>query len=153
MTGVSPAELLFGWESTKSLLRPDVSTTVQDRQASYKQHHDKKSRERHFQLGQSVLVENNRPEPKWVVGTVLEMLGDILYRVQVGTQVWKRHVHQLLQTTITQANTEAHNETTDVISWPSTVSDSLANYQPGQEFRRYPTRVRYPSYRYSPSNY
>ena len=97
------------------MLRPDVSTTVQDRQASQKQHHDKKSRERHFQVGQTVLVENNRPdhEPKWVVGTVLEKLGDISYRVQVGTQVWKRHVDQLLQTTITQVNTEAHNENAD----------------------------------------
>ena len=87
------------------MLRLDVSTTVQDRQASQKQHHDKKSRERHFQVGQSVLVENNRPEPNRVVGTVLEKLGDVSYRVQVGTQVWKRHVDQLLLTTITQANT------------------------------------------------
>ena len=134
------------------MLRPDVSTTVQDRQASQKQYHDKKSRERHFQVGQSVLVENNRPER--VVGTVLEKLGDVSYRVQVGTQVWKRHVDQLLQTTITQANTEAHNgNDDDVISWPSTLNDSLANYQPGQESRRYPIRVRHPPDRYSPSNY
>ena len=87
------------------MLRLDVSTTVQDRQASQKQQHDKKSRERHFQVGQSVLVKNNRPDPNRVVGTVLEMLGDVSYRVQVGTQVWKRHVDQLLLTTITQANT------------------------------------------------
>ena len=155
-TGVSPAELLFGraLRTRLNLLRPDVSNTVQDRQASQKQHHDKKSREQHFQVGQSVLVENNRPEPKWVVGTVLEKLGDVSYRVQVGTQVWKRHVDQLLQTTITQVNTEAHNgNADDVISWPSTLNDSLANYQPGQESRRYLTRVRHPPDRYSPSNY
>ena len=89
-----------------------------------------------------------------IVGTVLEKLGDVSYRVQVGTQVWKRHVDQLLQTTITQANTEAHNENADdIISWPSTLNDSLANYQPGQESRHYPTRVRHPPDRYSPSNY
>ena len=69
-TGVSPAKLLFGrtLRTQLNLLRPDVSTKVQDKQASQKQHHDKKSKERHFQVGQSVLVENNRPEPKWVIG-------------------------------------------------------------------------------------
>ena len=50
---------------------------MQDKQASQKQHHDKKSRDQHFQVGQSVLVENNKPEPKWVVGTVVEKLGDM----------------------------------------------------------------------------
>ena len=155
-TGVSPAELLFGraLRTRLNLLRPDVSTKVQDKQASQKQHHDKRSKERHFQVGQSVLVENNRPEPKWVVGTILEKLGDISYQVQVGTQVWKRHVDQMLQTTITQANAETNDEITDdVNSWPLTLNDSLASHQPEQESRRYPTRVRYPPDRYSPSNY
>ena len=129
-TGVSPAELLFGrtLRTRLNLLRPDISTKVQDKQASQKQHHDKKSRDRHFQLGQSVLVENNKPEPKWVVGTVVEKLGDISYRVQIGNQVWKRHIDQLLQTTITQANTDTNNDITDDLNtWPSTLNDSLAS--------------------------
>ena len=154
-TGVSPAELLFGrtLRTRLNLLRPDISTKVQDKQASQKQYHDKKSRDRHFQVGQSVLVENNKPEPKWVVGTVVEKLGDISYRVQVGNQVWKRHVDQLLQTTITQANTDTNNDITDDLNaWPSTLNDSLASQQPEQESRRYPTRLRRPPDRYSPSN-
>ena len=155
-TGVSPAELLFGrtLRTRLNLLRPDVSTKVEDKQASQKQHHDKKSRERHFQVGQSVLVENNKPEPKWVVGTVLEKLGNISYRVQVGNQIWKRHVDQMLQTTITQANTDNNDDNTDDInSWPSTSNDTLTSQQPEQESRRYPTRLRQPPDRYSPSNY
>ena len=155
-TGVSPAELLFGrtLRTRLNLLRPDVSTKVEDKQASQKQHHDKKSRERHFQVGQSVLVENNKPEPKWVVGTVLEKLGNISYRVQVGNQIWKRHVDQMLQTTITQANTDNNDDNTDEInSWPSTSNDTLTSQQPEQESRRYPTRLRQPLDRYSPSNY
>ena len=66
-TGVSPAELPFGrtLRTRLNLLRPDVSSTkVGDKQASQKQHHDKKSRKRHFPVGKSVLVENNKPEPK-----------------------------------------------------------------------------------------
>ena len=154
-TGVSPAELLFGrtLRTRLNLLRPDISTKVQDKQASQKQHHDKKSRDRHFQVGQSVLVENNKPEPKWVVGTVVEKLGDISYRVQVGNQVWKRHVDQLLPTTITQANTDTNNDITDDLNaWLSTLNDSLASQQPEQESRRYPPRLRRPPDRYSPSN-
>ena len=71
-TGVTPAELLFGRiiRTRLTLLKPDISTKVQDKQASQKQHHDKKSKERHFQVGQSALVENNKPESKWVLGTV-----------------------------------------------------------------------------------
>ena len=129
---------------------------MQDKQASQKQHHDKKSRERHFQVGQSVLVENNKPEPKWVVGTVLETLGNISYRIQVGNQIWKRHVDQMLQTTITQANTDNNDDNTDDINlWPSTSNDTLMSQQPEQalESRRYPTRLRQPPDRYSPSNY
>ena len=107
--GVSPAELLLGRtiRTRLTLLKPDVSTKVQDKQASQKQHHDKKCKERHFQVGQSVLVENNKPDPKWVLGTVLEKLGDTSYKVQVGDLIWKRHVDQLLQTSITQANTNS----------------------------------------------
>ena len=121
---------------------------MQDKQASPKQHHDKRSKQRHFQ---SVLVENNRPEPKWVVGTILEKLGDISYQVQVGTQV---HVDQMLQTTITQAKAETNDEITDDVNlWPLTLNDSLASHQPEKESQRYPTRVRYPPDRYSPSNY
>ena len=89
MTGVSPAELLFGRElrTRLNLLRPDVSTTVQNRQGSQKQHHNKKSREQHFQEGQFVLVKDNRPEPRWIVETVLERFGNVSYQAQVGTQV------------------------------------------------------------------
>ena len=119
-TGVSPAELLLGRTIRIRLtLKPDVSTKVQDKQASQKQHHDKKSKERHFQVGQSVLVENNKPEPKWVLGTVLEKLGDTSYKVQVGDLIWKRHVDQLLQTSITQANTNSKaRDDDDLNSWP-----------------------------------
>ena len=53
-TGVSPAELLFSRIlSTIKLESPDVSTKVQDKRASQKQH-DKKSRDQHLQVGQSV---------------------------------------------------------------------------------------------------
>ena len=144
-TGISPAELLYGrnLRTRLTLLNPDVSTKVQDKQASQKQYHDKKSKERQFQVGQSVLVANNKQEPKWVLGTVLEKLGDISYRVD-----------QLLQTSITQANTNTTATShEDLGSWPSTPEDSLTNHHPEQPSRRYPDRLRRPPNRYSPSDY
>ena len=54
------------------------------------------------------------PEPKWILGTVVEKLGDISYRVQVGDQVWTRHMHvdQFLQTSISQMEAN-HSATVD----------------------------------------
>ena len=67
------------FENSINLLKPDVFTKVLDKQARQKQHHDKRSKERQFQVGESVLVENNKPEPKWILGTVVEKLGDIYF--------------------------------------------------------------------------
>ena len=64
-------------------------------------------------MGQSVLVENSKSEPKWVLGTVLEKLGDISYRVQVGNQIWKRYIDQLLLTSITEANSDTTDDNSD----------------------------------------
>ena len=76
-------------------------------------------------MGQTVLVENIKSEPKWVLGTVLEKLGDISYRVQVGHQIWKRHIDQLLQTTITEANNDTTDDHSDELnSWPFTFNNS-----------------------------
>ena len=155
-TGVSPAELLLGRtiRTRLTLLKPDVSTKVQDKQASQKQHHDKKAKERHFQVGQSVLVENNKPEPKWVLGTVLEKLGDTSYKVQVGDLIWKRHVDQLLQTSITQTNINSKaTDDDDLNSWPPISQDNPTGHQTEQVSRRYPNRLRRPPERYSPGNY
>ena len=154
-TGVSPAELLFGrtLRTRLHLLRPDISTKVQEKQASQKQQHDKSAQERQLQVGQSVLVENSKSEPKWVLGTVLEKLGDISYRVQVGNQIWKRHIDQLLLTSITEANSNTTDANSDELnSWPLTSSDASTSQQPEQESRRYPTRFRRPPDRYSPCN-
>ena len=104
-------------------------------------------------MGQSVLVENTKSEPKWVLGTVLEKLGDISYRIQVGHQIWKRHIDQLLQTTITEDNNDNTDDSSDELnSWSFTSNVSSTNQQSEQKVRRYPTRFRRPPDRYSPSN-
>ena len=42
-----------------------------------------------------MLVENVRGEPKWLPGVVLEKVGEVSYRVQVGEGIWRRHADQI----------------------------------------------------------
>ena len=89
------------------------------------------------------MIENSKSEPMWVLGTVLEKLGDISYRVQVGNQIWKRHIDQLLLISITEDNNNTIDDNSDELnSWPLTSSDASTSQQPEQESRRYPTRFR-----------
>lgn len=49
-----------------------------------------------FNLGQGVWARNYRTSEKWRSGTIVEQLAPLTYLVDVGGQVWKRHVDQLL---------------------------------------------------------
>ena len=99
MTGQTPAELFLNRRlRTKiDLIRPDLSQKVFDKQSDQKFRHDKSSREREFALGEQVLVQNFREEPKWLDGTVTEQTGPVSYKVLAGDQLWKRHVDQMHQ--------------------------------------------------------
>ena len=67
-TAQSPAQLLFlrTLRIRLSLLTPNVSETVTvvNKQASQKAHHNKKGRERQFEINRHVLVENPKGDPK-----------------------------------------------------------------------------------------
>ena len=34
-------------------------------------------------------------QPKWIPGTIIERMGSVMYRVQVGEQIWRRYADQL----------------------------------------------------------
>ena len=69
-----------------------------------KRQHDAHSRDREFDIGETVLARNLREGPKWLAGTIIERTGPVSYRVQVNEQVWRRHTDQLLssQTRVTK---------------------------------------------------
>ena len=98
-TGITPSELFLKRRirTRLDLLRPEVDSEVNKKQAAYKHHHDKNSHCREFELGERVLVENLRGPPKWLQAVVVEKLGAVTYRVQVGDAVWVRHADQMLQ--------------------------------------------------------
>jgi len=64
-----------------------VSTTVDSKQTDQKSHHDKRSKDRQFELNHPVLVQNYNGEPKWVPATILSRLGPRNYGVLVDGKV------------------------------------------------------------------
>ena len=86
-TGVTPAELSLKRciRTRLDLLKPSVAEHVARQQDSQKRHHDTRSKARSFEIGQSVLVENLRGEPKWLPGTVIEKAGPVSYEYKSGT--------------------------------------------------------------------
>ena len=78
-------------------MHADLGRKVFDRQTDQKARYDKISKGREFTLGEEVLVQNFRGEPKWLDGTVTEQTGPVSYKVLVGEQLWKRHVDQMHQ--------------------------------------------------------
>ena len=76
-------------------MRPDLGRKVFDKQVEQKFRHDKVSKEREFSLGEQVLVQNFRGEPRWLEGTVAKQTGPVSYNVLVEDQLWKRHVDQM----------------------------------------------------------
>ena len=98
-TGLTPAELLLKRKvcTRLDLLRPNVAERVSQKQASAKLNNDKKVSARDFELGESIFVENlvKQEQPKWIPGTIIERMGSVMYCVQVGEQIWRRHADQL----------------------------------------------------------
>ena len=55
-----------------SLIHPDVSKHVTDKQADQVAHHNQHAKERKFEVGQNVMVRNLRPTgPKWIPGIII----------------------------------------------------------------------------------
>ena len=90
-TGESLAELLFHRQIRirLSLITPNVSTTIANKQADQKSDHDRRGKERQFELNQSVLVEDHTSNSKWTPDIILSRLGLMNYEVLVNNKVWK----------------------------------------------------------------
>ncbi|MFH4976831.1 hypothetical protein AB6A40_003540 [Gnathostoma spinigerum] len=97
---VSPAELFLGRKlrTSLNLLIPsaDITSHAKDvaMEAQFNRHHG--ARRRSFEPGDTVYVRDNRgSHPSWVSGKVLRRRGRVVYEVQVGANVWTRHINQL----------------------------------------------------------
>ena len=123
-TGKTPAELFLNRRvrTRLGLIRRVLGRKVFNKQSDQKTIHDKSSSEQEFALGEQVLVQNFRGEPKWLDGTVLEQTGPVSYKVLVGDQVWKRHIDQMHQKHGSQMH-PIHGENVAVTPIPDIVID------------------------------
>ena len=59
------------------MLRPDMNSLVEDKQAQQIKDHDKSSRYQKFIVGSIVFARNYKRGPKWMPGTVVEVTGPV----------------------------------------------------------------------------
>ena len=100
-TGESPAELWFHCQiqTGLSLVTPDVSTAVANKQPDQKNCLVKQGKEREFEPNQPVLVADYSGSSNWIPGVILSRLGPMNYEVLVNNKVWKQYVDQILKST------------------------------------------------------
>ena len=100
-TGVSPAELLMNrkLKSALDLVNPRLSDRVDSAQSRQIAAHDKRVQSRSFSLGDTIYVRNYGQGPKWMRGTIVDMVGPYNFYVEVALSgqltKWKRHADQL----------------------------------------------------------
>ena len=96
ITGMSPAELMFGktLRTRLDLLRPDLKQSVKSNQK--KQVDNSTSRVRTISVGERVMVRDYLGENKWVPGIVKQKLGCLTNDVELTSgKLWRRHVDQI----------------------------------------------------------
>ena len=102
VTGVSPAELLFGrpLRSPLDLLHPDIRSRVSSHQEQQKGNHDRHAKERVFHEEDLVYARNFRPGQVWLPGVVVQVRGPVSYSVKLGNGITvRRHVDHLRERT------------------------------------------------------
>ena len=93
-TGVSPAELLLGRKPRTLLdnLHPDLSMNGSRSQEHQKIAHDKHSRHRLFQIGDTIYVKNCRNTPEWLPGVVSGFSELALLVKLLNGKICRRHI-------------------------------------------------------------
>ena len=96
VTGMSPAELMFGktLRTRLDLLRPDLKQSVKSNQK--KQVDNSTSRVRTISVGERIMVRDYLGENKLVPGIVKRKLGCLTNDVELTSgKLWRRHVDQI----------------------------------------------------------
>ena len=95
-TGISPAELLMGRKpkSHLDLLKPNIDARVEDKQERHKTAHDQHAKDRAFQTGDTVYIQNHGSSNSTrKPGKVISQHGQMMYNV--NGQVTRRHVDDI----------------------------------------------------------
>ena len=101
VTGESPAALFMRRQLRIRLdnLRPNMERRYAEQlhyQASLRDKRSKADKLREFEVGDSVLARDYVGKQKWVPGVIVDREGPLMYKIQVQTGIWRRHVDQML---------------------------------------------------------
>ena len=162
-TGHTPAELFLNRRPKirLDLLKPDLGRKIESKQNNQKSTQDAHSKDRNFQVNETVVVQNFRGEPRWLEAVIIERTGPVSYTVQIGKEIAKRHVDQILSRKdsgkskgvtddadgsedymISLGSNQVSSEATNNNDGPPCRTPSTNNASTNQP--RYPTRVRQP---------
>ena len=74
-------------------MRPESETPVVEKQALQKKDHDRRSKLRTLQVGDSVMAKSYIEGPQWMPGLVVDCKGPLSYVVQLESALlWRRHI-------------------------------------------------------------
>ena len=135
-TGIAPAELLLGRRprSVLDLMKPDLSSKVQQKQEAQKVHHDKSAKHRQFQIGDAVYVKDFTAHKSWIPGIVSEVKGPLSYHVTIADgRIFRRHVEHIRPRTCTATAADSSASDTEIppiTTAPNTPATDVPTNQP-----------------------
>ena len=85
-TGVSPAELILGYQpcTRLDLLKPNIGGRVEGKQRQQKLYHDNSARIRQFNVGDKVYGQNFGQGQRWLPGQIQEVTGPVSFLIEFG---------------------------------------------------------------------
>ncbi|XP_055931978.1 uncharacterized protein K02A2.6-like [Argiope bruennichi] len=133
LTGETPSALFLKRciRTRLDLFKPNLRDKVVQKQSS-RLHTESILRE--FQEGEKVAVRNYSGPNKWKIGTIINRDGTLSYSIQVGNEIWKRHVDQIRKCgksiELSQADTEIPIYDKELNFSDEPVSDDVAESEP-----------------------
>ena len=137
-TGIAPAELLLRRipRSKFDIIKPDLLSSVRQKQEAQKKFHDTHSKERHFCVGDPVFVKEFPSGKTWTPGTVSAVKGPVSYCVELPDgRVMRRHVDHIRNRT---SNNETVEPTHDDLEIPTPTTVAQPAQSPELDNNRSP---------------
>ena len=139
-TGVAPAQLLLGRvpRTHLDLLKPSTDSRVRAKQELQKSAHDKKAKQRTFDVADTVFVRKAGEASPWIPGIVKSKQGDLTYLIDLDYGlIVRRHIDQIQARTTDQKQGSGEVSTPapepDRFDLPIDLNPDLPSEDPGGE--------------------
>lgn len=118
-TGQSPAQMLMNRQPKNrlALARPSIEKRVQSKQEEQKRGHDKRTKQRTFNVGDAVYARNFARGSKWLPGQIVAKRGPLSYTIKLNDgRMWNRHVDHVVNGNHSNAQ-NLHNQPEPDFDW------------------------------------